>query len=103
MLPALGVIGRDLGVGDITNTTLIVTAFFLGMAIGQLVVGPLADSYGRKPVVLVGYALFIMAACCRWLLKAGPCWWWGGSFGASPPRRRASLPSPSCAMNIPAG
>ena len=60
MLPALGVIGRDLGVGDINNTTLIVTAFFLGMAIGQLVVGPLADSYGRKPVVLVGYALFII-------------------------------------------
>ena len=60
MLPALGIIGRDLGVGDINNTTLIVTAFFLGMAIGQLVVGPLADSYGRKPVVLVGYALFIV-------------------------------------------
>jgi DHA1 family bicyclomycin/chloramphenicol resistance-like MFS transporter len=60
MPPALGVIGRDLGVGDINNTTLIVTAFFLGMAIGQLVVGPLADSYGRKPVVLVGYALFII-------------------------------------------
>ena len=60
MLPALGVIGRDLGVGDINNTTLIVTAFFLGMAIGQLVVGPLADSYGRKPVVFVGYALFII-------------------------------------------
>jgi DHA1 family bicyclomycin/chloramphenicol resistance-like MFS transporter len=60
MLPALGVIGRDLGVGDINNTTLIITAFFLGMAIGQLVVGPLADSYGRKPVVLVGYALFII-------------------------------------------
>ena len=51
MLPALGVIGRDLDVGNINDTTLIVTAFFLGMAIGQLVVGPLADSYGRKRVV----------------------------------------------------
>jgi DHA1 family bicyclomycin/chloramphenicol resistance-like MFS transporter len=60
MLPALGVIGEDIGVGNINNTTLIVTAFFLGMAIGQLVVGPLADSYGRKPVVLCGYALFIL-------------------------------------------
>ncbi|MGB1920969.1 MAG: multidrug effflux MFS transporter [Candidatus Puniceispirillaceae bacterium] len=60
MLPALGVIGRDLDVGNINNTTLIVTAFFLGMAIGQLVVGPLADTYGRKPVVMWGYALFIL-------------------------------------------
>ena len=60
MLPALGVIGRDLGVGNINHTTLVVTAFFLGMAIGQLVVGPLADAYGRKPVVMWGYALFVL-------------------------------------------
>ena len=60
MLPGLEVIGRDLDVGDINHTTLIVTAFFFGMAIGQLAVGPLADSFGRKPVVLAGYALFIL-------------------------------------------
>ncbi len=60
MLPALGVIGRDLGVGHINHTTLVVSAFFLGMAIGQLAVGPLADAYGRKPVVMAGYALFIL-------------------------------------------
>ena len=60
MLPALGVIGRDLSVGNVNHTTLVVTAFFLGMAIGQLVVGPLADAYGRKPVVIWGYALFII-------------------------------------------
>ena len=60
MLPALGVMGRDLGVGNINHTTLVVTAFFLGMAIGQLIVGPLADAYGRKPVVIGGYVLFIL-------------------------------------------
>ena len=60
MLPALGIIGRDLGVVDVNSTTLIVTAFFLGMAVGQLLVGPLADSYGRKPVVLGSYAVFII-------------------------------------------
>lgn len=60
MLPALGIIGRDLGVGNINHTTLIITAFFLGMAVGQLVVGPLADAYGRKPVVIWGYALFVV-------------------------------------------
>ena len=44
MLPALGALGRDLGVGDINQTTLVVMVFFLGMALGQLVVGPLSDA-----------------------------------------------------------
>ena len=52
MLPALGVLGRDLGVGDINLTTQVVMVFFLGMAIGQLVVGPLCDAYGRKRVII---------------------------------------------------
>ena len=62
MLPALGVMGRDLGVADINHTTLVVSIFFLGMAIGQLVVGPQSDAFGRKPVVIWGYGLFI-AGC----------------------------------------
>ena len=28
--------------------------YILGFAIGQLVYGPLADSYGRKPVIVLG-------------------------------------------------
>ena len=60
MLPALGMMGRDLGIGDINHTTLVVTIFFLGMALGQLVVGPLSDAYGRKPVVIWGYGLFVV-------------------------------------------
>ena len=49
MLPALGVMGRDLEVADINHTTLVVSVFFFGTAIGQLVVGPLSDAFGRKP------------------------------------------------------
>lgn len=62
MLPALGIIGRDLAVANMNDTTLVVTAFFLGMALGQLVVGPLSDRFGRKPVVLWGYGLFILGS-----------------------------------------
>ena len=58
MLPALGVLGQDLGVGDINPPTLVVMVFFIGMALGQLVVGPLSDAYGRKRVIIWGYALF---------------------------------------------
>ena len=72
MLPALGMIGRDLGVGNINHSTLVVTAFFLGMAIGQLLVGPLADAYGRKPVVIWGYALFILGCVLSMFADSWP-------------------------------
>ena len=44
MLLALGVLGQDLGVGDINHTMLVVMVFFLSIALGLLVVGPLSDA-----------------------------------------------------------
>lgn len=60
-LPAMPEIARDLGVsaGDVQIT---LTAYTAGFAIGQLVHGPLADSYGRKPILLLGVLLFGIAA-----------------------------------------
>lgn len=60
MLPALSMIGEDLGVGDPNDVQLVVSSLFFGFSIGQLVVGPLSDTYGRKPVVLVGYVVFVV-------------------------------------------
>jgi DHA1 family bicyclomycin/chloramphenicol resistance-like MFS transporter len=37
-------------------------AFMLALAIGQPIVGPLSDHYGRRPVMLAGLALFTLAA-----------------------------------------
>jgi DHA1 family bicyclomycin/chloramphenicol resistance-like MFS transporter len=37
-------------------------AFFVGLATGQLVYGPLADRFGRKPPMLVGLALYVAAS-----------------------------------------
>jgi len=62
MLPALGQIGADLGVVDVNDTQLIVTGMFLGFAAGQIIAGPLSDSFGRKPVIYVGYGVF-MSGC----------------------------------------
>ncbi|GAD79157.1 Bcr/CflA family multidrug efflux MFS transporter [Vibrio ezurae] len=60
-LPAMPAIADDFGVmpGDVQIT---LTIYTLGFAIGQLVYGPLADSVGRKPVLLGGVSLFCLAA-----------------------------------------
>ncbi|MDP5253605.1 MULTISPECIES: Bcr/CflA family multidrug efflux MFS transporter [unclassified Vibrio] len=41
---------------------LTLTAYAAGFAIGQLIHGPLADSYGRRPVLLLGIGAFALAA-----------------------------------------
>ena len=61
MLPALPEIGMSLGVPDTAQLPLVVTIFMVGMAIGQLVWGPLADRFGRRRPLLLGLALFVLA------------------------------------------
>ncbi|MEM7745533.1 MAG: multidrug effflux MFS transporter [Pseudomonadota bacterium] len=58
MLPALDQIGRDLAVSDPNDAQLVVSSLFLGFAVGQMLVGPLSDSFGRKPVIYGGYLVF---------------------------------------------
>lgn len=58
MLPALPVIGADLEVARPNDTQLVISMFFLGFAVGQLGFGPLSDSLGRKPTILIGLALY---------------------------------------------
>ena len=60
MLPALGIMARDLAVADPNDIQIVVSSLFLGFAIGQIVAGPLSDSIGRKPVIYGGYVLFIL-------------------------------------------
>jgi DHA1 family bicyclomycin/chloramphenicol resistance-like MFS transporter len=61
LLPALPEIGETLGVIDPNNNQKLVTMIFLGLGFGQLIFGPLSDSFGRKPIVYVGFSLFIIA------------------------------------------
>lgn len=62
MLPALPQIGSDLNVQNTNDRQLVVSLFFLGMAVGQLFFGPLSDKTGRKPAIYRGYALFIVGS-----------------------------------------
>ena len=62
MLPALPIIGGDLGVEFANDNQLVISAVFLGLAVGQIFFGPVSDTIGRKPAISIGFAIF--AAGC---------------------------------------
>ena len=62
LLPALESIGISIGIQDTTDNQLLVTMIFLGLGFGQLIFGPISDSLGRKPVIYMGFTLFVIAS-----------------------------------------
>ena len=67
MLPALPEIAQSLGLKAGNQQQWIILIYLLGFGVTQIIYGPLADRYGRKPVLLVGlvlYVLFSVVAAC---------------------------------------
>jgi DHA1 family bicyclomycin/chloramphenicol resistance-like MFS transporter len=62
MLPALPLIGSDLGVQNTNDRQMVIALLFLGLAVGQSFFGPLSDQTGRKPAIYAGYAVFVAGA-----------------------------------------
>lgn len=62
LLPALDLIGIDIGITNTANNQLLITMMFLGLGTGPLLFGPLSDSLGRKPIVYMGFFVFILAS-----------------------------------------
>lgn len=60
MLPALGLISDDFGLPDTNDRQWVITSYIYGMAMGSILYGSLADRYGRKPVLLVTAAIYII-------------------------------------------
>lgn len=60
MLPALPDIGADLGTGHQNDAQLVVSVLILGMGIGQLLLGPMSDCFGRKPIIVTGFIIFTL-------------------------------------------
>jgi DHA1 family bicyclomycin/chloramphenicol resistance-like MFS transporter len=71
IIPALPDTARGLGVsaGAIQLT---ITLYLIGLAIGQLLYGPISDRLGRRPVLLGGLALFTLAGIAT---AAAPTAW----------------------------
>ncbi len=60
-LPALPTVAKDLG-ATTQAIALTVTTFLAGLALGQLIAGPLSDAYGRRLPLLVGLGVFAASA-----------------------------------------
>lgn len=65
-VPAVPVAQQDLG-GGMAAMQLTISLYILGLAGGQLVYGPLADRFGRRPVLLAGLSLYTVAGLAAML------------------------------------
>jgi DHA1 family bicyclomycin/chloramphenicol resistance-like MFS transporter len=60
-LPALPAITQALAT-DVASTQLTLSVFLAGFGVGQLAYGPLSDRFGRRPVLLVGLVIYVLAS-----------------------------------------
>lgn len=74
MLPAFSDIRQEFGMQPgATDVSWLITAFFLGMAVGPWLYGPVSDKYGRRTPLFFGLSLFIASAV---LAAFAPSWGW---------------------------
>lgn len=60
-LPSLPTISHDLS-ASMSQTQLTLTAGILGLALGQVIAGPLSDTFGRRRPLLIGVAAFVLTS-----------------------------------------
>jgi DHA1 family bicyclomycin/chloramphenicol resistance-like MFS transporter len=60
-LPSLPTLSQVFA-ADIASVQLTLAAFFLGLAVGQIFYGPLADRFGRKGPLYLGTGLYVLAS-----------------------------------------
>ena len=70
MLPAFPNIAKDLNLSNVNKAQLIISSFILGTGIGQLISGPISDTFGRKPIITIGLGIFIIACCIAYYAKS---------------------------------
>ncbi|MGV3552529.1 multidrug effflux MFS transporter [Rhizobium sp.] len=62
MLPALPAMGEALRVANENERQYVLTSYLVGFGIAQLFFGPISDRYGRRPPLIVGLVVYIVAA-----------------------------------------
>ena len=62
-LPAFDEIRPDIGLSDGSNQiSLIVTVYIIGVSLGQIILGPFTDRFGRIPSLKFGLTLYMFGA-----------------------------------------
>lgn len=62
LLPAFSDMRADLGLAaGSTRISLVITSYFMGLGLGQLLYGPASDRFGRKPAMYTGLAVYVAA------------------------------------------
>jgi MFS transporter, DHA1 family, multidrug resistance protein len=59
-LPSLPAIAEDFG-ASISGVQITLSLFLIGFAVGQLIYGPVADRFGRRPVLITGLGVVLVA------------------------------------------
>lgn len=67
MLPALPAIGAELGATSDNDRQLVVTSYLLGLAVGQLLWGPMSDRLGRRMPLVAGLAIYTLGGLVAYL------------------------------------
>jgi DHA1 family bicyclomycin/chloramphenicol resistance-like MFS transporter len=63
LLPAFADIREEFGLApDSAEPSRLITAFFVGLAVGQVVYGPMSDRYGRKRLMYAGLVVYVAGA-----------------------------------------
>lgn len=90
LLPAFPEVRADLGLPmGSTDVATLITGYFVGLGVGGLLYGPVSDRLGRRPALLLGYAIYaigalaaILAPTLELMVLARVVW----GFGAAGPR-----------------
>jgi DHA1 family bicyclomycin/chloramphenicol resistance-like MFS transporter len=68
-VPAMPALTQALKV-PVDEAQLTMTLYFIGLAVGQLVWGPLSDRYGRKPIMVSGLGIMLAASIAAALMES---------------------------------
>src|SRR5258706_14600875 len=62
MLPALPTIASAFHIAVANRPQAVLSTFLIGFGVGQFVMGPLSDRFGRRPVLIDGMALYCISS-----------------------------------------
>jgi MFS transporter, DHA1 family, multidrug resistance protein len=67
-VPALPIAGADLGAGA-AAMQMTISLYIVGLAVGQLIYGPISDRFGRRPALMVGLVMYVAASSVAMLAR----------------------------------